>query len=149
MSAIVAKYAAMQGDLSTYEDLVNCKAEMAEAGETPLLPAKQNVRLNKKGDAKYVWAERFAHAAYLHITLGYEAPKAWTLSKDFVGSKKDLLSDLYVGSVGDQTLKINTLVSVTAQNRKDTEGERAYAALAAAQARVDKYETKQKVLIKN
>lgn len=149
MSAIVAKYAAMQGDLSTYDDLVACKAEMAEAGETPLLPAQQNVRLNKKGDAEYVWAKRFAHAAYLHITLGYEAPKAWSYAKDFVGTKKDKLSACYVGSVGDQTLAINTLIGVEAQNFKDTEGERIYAALAAAQARVDKFEAKQKVLIKN
>ena len=149
MSAIVAKYAAMQGDLSTYDDLVACAAEMKEAGETPLLPAQQNVRLNKKGDAEYVWAKRFAHAAYLHITLGYEAPKAWSLAKRFTGTKKDKLSDLYVGSKGDQTLAINTLVGVEDQNFKDTEAERVYAALAAAQARVDKFESKQKVLIKN
>jgi hypothetical protein len=133
MSILVTR-ANQQGTEWKYESLAQVAGELKEVA----LPSSiDGLRRNPKTGEVYAPALQFAHAAYLHINLGYPVKKACALATKFVNSKLNRLEPLYTGSVADQCHAINTMESVDRQNFKDAEVDRALEALRKAQEKVD------------
>ena len=88
----------------------------------------------------YSPALKMAHAAYLHINLGYPVGKALSLANQYSDVEGTDILVSYYGKGTDANVReaINSHHAVTIQNRKDTELDRAYAALEAAKARLEK-----------
>ena len=140
--SILVERANQQGTEWKYQALAEVASELTSVG---LPNSIEGLRRNPKTGEVYTPALQFAHAAYLHIQLGYPVKKACALAAKFVTGKGDRLTPHYSGSVGDQTFGINTMFSVDRQNSKDTELDRLLVRRAELDVKIAKLQSKQVV----